>query len=69
MYNILSIGKASMFVMPFLNKASSKVGKEEQREKTQVQPRSTKTQSGSQKGERNKLCSRALTSSKKHKET
>jgi hypothetical protein len=50
MYNILSIGKVSMFVMPLLNKASSKVGKEEQRERTQVQPRSTKTQSGSQKG-------------------
>jgi len=36
--------------MPLLNKASSKVGKEEQRERTQVQPRSTKTQSGSQRG-------------------
>jgi hypothetical protein len=39
-----------MFVMPLLNKASSKVGKEEQRERTQVQPRSTQTQSGSQRG-------------------
>ncbi len=34
-------------VMPLLNKASSsKVGKEEQRDRTQVQPRSTKTQRG-----------------------
>jgi hypothetical protein len=49
-----------------LNKAPSQGGKEEQRERTQVQARSTTTQSKSQMRQRNNLCSKAPTSRKKH---
>jgi hypothetical protein len=39
------------------NKAPSQGGKEERRERTQVQARSTRTQSESQMRQRNNLCS------------
>jgi hypothetical protein len=48
-----------------LNKAHSKRGKEEQRERTQVQGTRAHL-NGVTKGQRNKLCARAPTSSKKH---